>query len=293
VDLKDYLAAMRILVEDKMKDIFTLIPSSSGILKEAMEYSFFSEGKRIRPCLAIAACEAMDGTIDDVLPFACAVEMIHAYSLIHDDLPCMDNDDLRRGRPTCHKVFGEAIALLAGDGLLTEAFRVMSEPRNSSLSRSATARIIFEIASASGACGMVAGQAMDVAYEDRQGSKGILQYIHRNKTSALIRASVIAGAIAGHAKSRQLKSFRIYGESIGLAFQIRDDLLDVEGDEAEVGKKLKKDDKKQTYVKHYGVAASKRRMTSLVDKAISSVAFLGPKADMLNQIAGFIGQRTR
>jgi geranylgeranyl diphosphate synthase, type II len=292
VDFKDYLAAKRDLVEDKMKAIFAHLPPSSGVLKEAMEYSLFSEGKRIRPVLAIAACEAMGGSIDNILPFAASIEMIHTYSLIHDDLPCMDNDDLRRGRPTCHKVFGEAIALLAGDGLLTEAFRVMSDPHNSPLSRSITGKIIFEIASASGACGMVAGQAMDVVYEGKKGSKKILNFIHKSKTSALIRASVVTGALAGHANSRQIRAFRTYGESIGLAFQIRDDLLDAEGDEAEVGKKLKKDDAKQTFVKHYGIAASKKRMAALVDKAVSSVVFLGPKSDMLNQIASFIGQRT-
>ena len=155
-----------------------------------------------------------------------------------------------------------------------------------------TQKVIYEIARAAGRRGMVAGQTMDVVYEGKKGTKRIVNFIHRNKTSALIRASVLTGALVGEAKKRELKAFAIFGESIGLAFQIRDDLLDVEGTEAEVGKKLKKDTEKQTYVRHYGVAASKARIEALVDKAVASVAFLGGKADILVQIADFIGHRS-
>jgi geranylgeranyl diphosphate synthase, type II len=290
--MRDFLAVTKSLVEERLRSSFAAIPDSSGILKEAMEYSLFSDGKRIRPAMAVAACEAMEGHTDDVLPFAAAIEMIHTYSLIHDDLPCMDNDDLRRGRPTCHKVYGEAVALLAGDALLTEAFRVMAEPRGSKLPKSTVQRIIHHVALGAGASGMVAGQTMDVIYEGKKGTKRILNYIHRNKTSALIKSAVLAGAIAGRANRTQLKCFSTFGESVGLAFQIKDDLLDVEGDESEVGKKLKKDVDKQTYVRHYGIAASKERMAQLVEKALSSITFLGAKGDILAEIAGFVGQRS-
>ena len=292
MDLNSFLRERKALVENELREIFAAFPASSKTLIEAMEYSLFSEGKRIRPCLAMAACEAMGGDVEEVLPFAAAIEMIHTYSLIHDDLPCMDNDDFRRGRPTCHKVFGEAVALLAGDALLTEAFKVMGDPRRSTASPSTTREVIYEVALAAGAAGMVVGQTMDVVYEGKKGSKRIVNLIHRNKTSALIRAAVLTGAILGRANRRELKGFSTFGESIGLAFQIRDDLLDVEGTEAEVGKKLKKDTEKQTYVRHYGVAASKARIDELVDRAIASVRFLGGQADMLVKMAEFIGHRS-
>lgn len=292
MDLQSFLSEKRVLVENSLRKIFSTFPGSSKELKDAMEYSLFSDGKRIRPILAISACEAMAGRVEEVMPFASALEMIHTYSLIHDDLPCMDNDDTRRGRPTCHKVFGEAVALLAGDALLTEAFRVMTDHRYSNASSVVTRKIIYEIARAAGAQGMVAGQTMDVVYEGRKGTKKIVNFIHRNKTSALIRASVLTGALAGHADRGQLKGFTQYGESIGLAFQIKDDLLDVEGTEEEVGKKLKKDSDKQTFVKHYGVAASKARIDELVAKAIDSIRFLGERGEVLVQIAGFIGHRS-
>ncbi|MGD0228776.1 MAG: polyprenyl synthetase family protein [Syntrophorhabdales bacterium] len=292
MDLTSFLAEKRVLVENELRSIFSALPPSSRILVDAMEHSLFSEGKRIRPGLAIAACEAMDGDAKAVLPFAAALEMIHTYSLIHDDLPCMDDDDVRRGKPTCHKMFGEAVALLAGDALLTEAFRVMADPRRSGVSPTITQKVIYEIALGAGAAGMVGGQTMDVVYEGKKGTKRIVNFIHRGKTSALIRAAVLAGALVGNAKGKELKGFATYGESVGLAFQIRDDLLDVEGTEAEVGKKLKKDMEKQTYVRYYGVSASKARIEALVDKAVASVRFLGAKADMLVKIANFIGRRS-
>ncbi len=292
MDIKSFLAENGVLVENKLKTLFSTFPRISSALTDAMEYSLFSEGKRIRPGLAFASCEAMGGQKEDVLPFAAAIEMIHTYSLIHDDLPCMDNDDVRRGRPTCHKVFGEAVALLAGDALLTEAFRLMTDPRLCRVSTEIAQKIVYEVSMAAGAGGMVAGQTMDVLYEGKKGTKRIVNFIHRNKTSALIRASIMTGALAGKANKKEMEAFRTFGESVGLAFQIRDDLLDVEGAEAEVGKRLKKDAEKQTYVKHYGMIASKSRIDGLVAKAISSVAFLGPRADILVQIANFIGQRS-
>jgi geranylgeranyl diphosphate synthase type II len=199
---------------------------------------------------------------------------------------------MRRGRATCHKVFGEAIALLAGDALLTEAFRVMTDGRASKVSAETGRKIVHEVALAAGASGMVAGQVIDIAYEGKKGSRRIVNYIHLNKTSALIRASVLTGAYVGRANSAQAKALRIFGESVGLAFQIRDDLLDAEGIEAQVGKKLRKDADKQTYVKHYGIEASKARIDELIDRAEEVLSCLGPKSDMLVQIARFVGRRS-
>jgi geranylgeranyl diphosphate synthase type II len=292
VDLGTYLHDKKIIIENTLKEICTSFVSTPGVLRDAMEYMLFSNGKRIRPVLAIAACEAKGKNSDDLLPCACALEMIHTYSLIHDDLPCVDNDDLRRGKPTCHKVFGEALAIMAGDGLLTEAFRVIADTRYTErLSPKILKQIVFEIADAAGAEGMVGGQVMDILYDGKEGSKNILQYIHMHKTATLIRASVRIGAIAGAAKTKELKGFTKYGECIGLAFQIMDDILDTEGDEEIVGKRLKKDTNKQTYIKHYGLLASKYKLEQLVNEAIRSIDFLGENAQMLKEIAQYIGSR--
>lgn len=263
-----------------------------GRLRDAMEYSLFSDGKRIRPILAIAVCEANGKVSDDLLPVACAIEMIHTYSLIHDDLPSIDNDDLRRGKPTCHKVFGDAIAILAGDALLTEAFRIMADSHYTyRISPKVLKQMIFEIALASGAEGMVGGQVMDVLYDGKEGTKNVLNYIHIHKTSALIRASVRIGAIMGGAKVKELKNFTKYADCIGLAFQITDDILDEEGDEEVVGKRLKKDSGKQTYIKHYGITASRIKVEQLIEEAVESLRFLGDHAKILSDIARFVGNR--
>ncbi len=292
MEFSDYLHEKKILVEDALKDIFSSLQTSPGILRDAMEYMVFANGKRIRPVLAIAACEAKEKPVDQLLPFACAIEMIHTYSLIHDDLPSIDDDDLRRGKPTCHKVFGEAMAILAGDALLTEAFRIMTDLRYTEHVRPGLVKqVVFEVASASGAEGMVGGQVMDVLYDGKEGNKNILNFIHSRKTTALIRASVRIGAMMGGAKARELKSLTRYGECIGLAFQIMDDLLDAEGDEEKVGKRLKKDANKQTYIKHYGIVASKIKLEQLVETAVNSVSFLGEKGTVLQEIARFIGNR--
>ena len=292
MDLAAFLREKQIVVEESLKEIFSSLKTSPSVLRDSMGYMLFSHGKRIRPILAIAACEAQGKASDDLLPFACAVEMIHTYSLIHDDLPSLDNDDVRRGKPTCHKVYGEAMAILAGDGLLTEAFRIMADGRYAErISPKIAKQVIFEVASAAGAEGMVAGQVMDVLYDGKEGTKNILEYIHSHKTTALIRASVRVGAIMGGAKTRALQKFTKYGECLGLAFQIMDDLLDVEGDEETVGKRLKKDSNKQTYVKHYGVVASRIKLEQLTDEAIRSVQFLGENSAVLTELARFIGSR--
>lgn len=292
MDLSSYLHDKKIIVENALRDICTSFVSTPGILRDAMEYMLLSNGKKIRPILAIAACEAKGQNPDDYLPCFCTLEMIHTYSLIHDDLPCVDNDDMRRGRPTCHKAFGEAVAIMAGDGLLTEAFRVLADPRFSErISPRIARKIVYEIAYAAGTEGMVGGQVMDIIYENKEGTKNILHYIHSHKTAAMLRAAVRVGALAGEARARELKNFTRYGEAIGLAFQVMDDILDAEGDEELVGKKLKKDANKQTYVKHYGILASKLKLEQLVDEAVKSVAFLGENGRILEDIARFIGNR--
>ena len=292
MDLNKYLLDKKILIENSLKDIALSFHDCPSPLRDAMEYTLFSNGKRIRPILAITTCEAMGKSCDDILPFACAIEMIHSYSLIHDDLPTMDNDDMRRGKATCHKAFGEATALLAGDALLTEAFRVMSDNRYTERTNSRiTKQLIFEISSAAGAMGMVGGQVMDVLSEGKEGTRDVLHYIHTHKTTALLRASVRVGAIFAGAKVRELKKLTKYGESVGLAFQIRDDLLDAEGAEIKVGKRLKKDSTKQTYMKHYGPIASKIRLEQLVEDAVQAVQFLGRDSIILAEIARFVGNR--
>jgi geranylgeranyl diphosphate synthase type II len=291
VDLQAFLSEKRAVVEDYLRAVFATLSTSPDVLKDAMKHSLFSEGKRIRPILSLAVCEAKNGRAATVLPFACALEMIHTYSLIHDDLPSIDNDDLRRGKPTCHKVFGEAVALLAGDALLTEAFRVMTDPRlNGNAPSEVTKEVVYEIAYAAGAEGMIGGQVVDVLYDGKEGTRNILDYIHRNKTAALIKAAVRVGALAGAATEKE--QFTRYGESLGLAFQIGDDLLDAEGDEKLVGKKLRKDVTKQTYIRHYGVTQSRKKLDELVSEAVQAIAFLGPDGDMLNKLAHFVGKRT-
>ena len=211
MELGTYLHDKRIIVENTLKDVFASFKTTPGMLRDAMEYMLFSNGKRIRPILAVATCEANGKSSDDLLPLACAIEMIHTYSLIHDDLPSIDDDDIRRGRPTCHKVFGDAVAILAGDALLTEAFRIMVDNHyTENISPKVLKQIIFEIATASGADGMVGGQVMDVLYDGKPGTKNILNYIHMHKTTALIKASVRIGAIMGGSKVRELKKFTKY-----------------------------------------------------------------------------------
>lgn len=257
-----------------------------------MEYSLFSSGKRIRPILSMAVCEALGEHATEVLPFASAIELIHTYSLIHDDLPAIDNDDLRRGQPTCHKVFGEPLAILAGDALLTEAFNVSTDPRFVKKTEAAIVqKAVNEIAFAAGANGMVGGQVMDVLSDGKKGSKKILHYIHTRKTMALIRVSVRLGAIIEGSDEGQLAKMTCYGESIGLAFQIVDDLLDVLGDEKKVGKRLRKDITKQTYIKHFGIDGSRKRIAELTETATESIDFLGRRGQVLSEIATFIANR--
>jgi geranylgeranyl diphosphate synthase type II len=262
-------------------------------LHKAMEHSLFAGGKRIRPILSIASFEAAGGKGERILPFACALEMIHTYSLIHDDLPAIDNDDYRRGKPTSHKVFGEAIAILAGDGLLTEAFRLMANRPGKDPSSSDDALVldlINEVAHAAGVLGMVGGQVVDVESEGKTVDLPTVQYIHTHKTGAMILASVRVGAKLGGAKEPLLKALTRYGESLGLAFQIADDVLNVEGQAALMGKQAGSDlaKGKATYPSVLGVEESKRRSRELVEMAQDALKSVGPEADPLREIARFV-----
>jgi geranylgeranyl diphosphate synthase type II len=299
MDIKKYLQEKKLIVDSALERYFPNPPEGEGELKpsnslhKAIRHSLLNGGKRIRPILSIAAFEAVGGKGDNILPFACALEMIHTYSLIHDDLPAMDNDDTRRGKPTCHKIFGEAIGILAGDGLLTEAFKLMTnhsswdDPSND---KALILDVVHEIAQAAGISGMVGGQVADIESEGKEVDLPQLQYIHTHKTGAMILASIRVGARLGGAGGETLRAFTQYAERIGLAFQITDDILNVEGKAAALGKSTGTDLSrgKATYPSLLGLEESKRRATELVELAVESLKPYGPEADPLREIARFI-----
>jgi len=296
LDLKKYLQEKEDIVN---KALDTLLPKEDEFpqrLHKAMRYSIFAGGKRIRPILVIAAAEVFGKTAANVINIACAIELIHTYSLIHDDLPAIDNDDLRRGLPTNHKVFGEAIALLAGDALLTKAFQIMSQPSAVSGQQSALIlKSIHEIAKAAGSTGMVGGQVVDIESEGKEVAFPVLEYIHIHKTGELILASVRAGAILAGAENKELETITRYGEAIGLAFQIADDIIDVEGNKEDVGKNIGGDAKKGkvTYPSILGVDESRKRARELVDMAITALKDFDRKAEPLREIARYIVERKK
>jgi len=296
LDLTAYLKQNREVVDRALEKCLPTEKRFPGVLFRAMRYSLFAGGKRIRPILVLAACDALGGDRENALPPACALELIHTYSLIHDDLPAMDNDDLRRGIATNHKVFGEATAILAGDALLTHAFQVLADVEGSTLSEQDRLRIVGEVASAAGASGMVAGQVVDILCEgDRAVDQPTLEFIHTHKTGAMIRASLRVGAIAGGADASALQALTLYGDRIGLAFQITDDILDLEGDEAVLGKQVGSDLKKgkTTYPAFHGIPESRRRARELVDSAVADLAEFDSRAEPLRAIAGYIVERIR
>jgi geranylgeranyl diphosphate synthase type II len=294
MDIRSYLIKKKDIIDktlDKLVPPVTMFPSP---VHEAMRYSLFAGGKRVRPILAIAAAEALGAKTADLLPIAGSLELIHTYSLIHDDLPAMDDDDFRRGRPTCHKAYGEAIAILAGDGLLTMAFEVLSDPRRAkALPAHRVVAIIKEISTASGVFGMVGGQVVDMEAEGKDIDFPTLEYIHTHKTGALIRASVRVGAIYAKASKRRFTALTRYGEMIGLAFQIADDILDITGTQQEIGKDVGSDLKKgkKTFPSFYGLEESRRRAVEVVDKAIRSLQDFDRKADPLRELAQYVINR--
>ncbi len=295
-DLKTYLTEKKAIVDTALQDYFPEPEGFTAELIKAMRYSLFAGGKRLRPILCMAGAEAVGGSGREVLPVACALELIHTYSLIHDDLPVMDDDDLRRGKPTNHKVFGEPIALLAGDGLLTEAFSLMTSPEVSTrISLSILLKAIRLIARAAGHEGMVGGQAVDIEWEGKEAEHAIVKFMHTHKTGALITAAVASGAILGGADESRLRSITSYGEKIGLAFQISDDILDIEGDSKTMGKRAGADEEKgkMTYPAVLGLDTSKTIQSDLVQAAVQELREFDGRAEPLRQIARYIIERKK
>lgn len=316
MNYKEEYAVLKDMVEENLgKYLFISGDKYIHTLTESMAYSVFAGGKRLRPVLLLAACRMAGGVTGEALPFACALEYIHTYSLIHDDLPAMDDDDLRRGKPTNHTVFGEACAILAGDGLLNRAYEVMlkevcaaaseagcnaaaggpgSGDGNGRAARCAKAASI--IAEAAGHAGMVGGQIADLEGEDPANhSLERLEFIHLNKTGALIKAAVLAGAVLGGADGEMLKDLEDFGLRLGLAFQICDDILDITGSEAELGKPVGSDDKngKLTYPAMVGLEKSQIIYTEIHESALEALASYGAEADFLRETAADLYKRVK
>jgi len=294
MDITAYLARKKDVVDRTLQKLVPNEKTFPPTVHEAMRYSLFAGGKRVRPIMAIAAAEALGAKTTDLLPIASSLELIHTYSLIHDDLPAMDNDDLRRGRPTCHKVYGEAIAILAGDGLLNLAFEVLSDPRRTrAIPASRLITMTREIAAASGVFGMIGGQVVDIQSEGREIDFPTLEYIHTHKTGALIRSSVRVGALYARAGKRQFAALTRYGEMVGLAFQIADDILDITGKQEEIGKDVGSDIKKgkKTFPSFYGLQESRRRAGEVADRALAALKDFDRRADPLRELAKYIINR--
>jgi geranylgeranyl diphosphate synthase type II len=291
MDIRDYLKKKKDLVDSFLEEYFRE-KTRPQILSESMFYSLSAGGKRIRPVLCLSSYEACGGRPEDIIQYASALEMIHTYSLIHDDLPAMDNDDLRRGKPTNHKVYGEAIAILAGDALLTEAFSILSIPHQP-VSGEALLKAIREIAVASGMGGMVAGQVQDMLSENSGPDEETLKFIHLHKTAALLSSSVRTGAILSGVDDERFSAISEYGHKIGLAFQVIDDILDIEGDTEVIGKPKGSDEKKKklTYPRIYGLAKSRSIAEQLIKDAVGSLSIFSSEADPLREIALYLLNR--
>ena len=298
--LAEYIGARRARIDEALARFLPAPPVSPRGVYEAMRYSLDAGGKRLRPILTLAAAETVAGSaaghaIDLALPAACAVELIHTYSLIHDDLPAMDDDSLRRGQPTNHVVYGEGMAILAGDGLLTEAFALLAtEPRDPGLA-ARKIRAIQTIAVAAGASGMVGGQAIDLlAVGSSTFDEYSLRDMHARKTGALIRAAAVAGAIMGGGSDEAVAAVEDYGRHLGLAFQIVDDILDVEGDATDLGKTAGKDAKsgKPTYPSTYGLGESRRLAAQRHDDALAALGSAGLQESRLADLAAWVIKRT-
>ena len=264
-----------------------------GTVYKAMEYSLNAGGKRIRPVLVLACAELMGAETDKIMPFACSMEMIHTYSLIHDDLPCMDDDDLRRGKPTNHKVYGEAMAVLAGDGLLNLAYETIL--KQSQLSPNMTLAAMSVIAESAGVEGMIGGQVIDLESEGKSVDSITLMTMHMHKTAALIMASAKVGALLGGGGREDLIAVEEFARYLGIAFQIKDDILDVSGDEELLGKTVGSDgeNQKATFVSIYGMEQSEKMLSDYTQKAIEALARYGTKADFLIQLSNFLLDRDR
>ncbi|WP_281251641.1 (2E,6E)-farnesyl diphosphate synthase [Oceanospirillum sanctuarii] len=289
MSIQEHIKPLMERSDHQLDQLLSASTSASGQLLDAMRYSVFNGGKRFRPVLAYAACQAITGQIEDADASAAAVELIHAYSLVHDDLPAMDDDDLRRGQPTCHIKFDEATAILAGDALQTAAFTALLKHNNPGH----LPKLLSELTQASGALGMVAGQMIDLASVGHTLDVAALENMHRHKTGALICASVRMGAIAGNASETQLSALTTYAQALGLAFQVQDDILDVEGDTSTLGKQAGADAAldKPTYPALLGLEQAKAKAHELVDTALSALEGFGPEAHLLRELARYVIQR--
>ena len=294
-DLDSYLTSQKKRINRALESLLKTSDKPDRIL-EAMTYSLMAGGKRIRPVLCVAAAEAAGGNPEDALPAACALEMVHTYSLIHDDLPAMDDDALRRGKPTCHMAFDEATAILTGDALLTLAFQTLASIELSKAEQAAKwLRVIQLISYAAGYCGMIQGQMLDITSEGRQLTLAELKSLHRLKTGALIEASLSSGAVLGGLNSNKISMFESYAQNIGLAFQFTDDILNVEGDPEIMGKAVGTDKlrNKSTYPSLLGLKKSKDFAGKLVENALQALESFDQKAEPLRAIAKYIVERKK
>ena len=297
--MREHYDEYKDMINEYLLDYIPGVDTKSSVLYDAMKYSLTAGGKRLRSVLLLAACEFAGGDAKDALPYACAIEYIHTYSLIHDDLPAMDNDDLRRGMPTNHKVFGDGMAVLAGDGLLTTAFEIMNKDmflcfdNLNVLKKRLNAS--YTIAKNSGVRGMVAGQASDIDSEHKQCSNEMLEYIHINKTAALIVAAIRAGLYLGGADADMMKNMTVYAENLGLAYQIADDILDVRGNTEEMGKTAGKDaaSEKITYVALNGMEASEAKLQELTMNAVSAIEEYYDNAEFFRDLVLKLENRTK
>lgn len=289
----DYLAERAARIESFLDACVPGEDTPPGTISRAVRYSLFAGGKRLRPILVLASAEAVGGDLENALPAAAALEMIHTYSLVHDDLPAMDDDSLRRGKPSAHVVFGDAIAILAGDALQTHAFRVLAEG-DSPVSSEKRLRAVARLAAASGASGMVGGQVADLEAEQIPADAAGLEFIHRQKTGALIRAAAEVGAIIGGGSEDEIERLTLYGEHIGLAFQIIDDILDVTGTTDTLGKSTGKDARagKANYPQMHGLANARQKAQELVAKALDALAPFGERGEPLAELAKLFLRRT-
>ncbi len=291
MNLESYLAERRALVDAALEQALRPSEGTPPRLLEAMRYAVLSGGKRVRPILALAACEAAPAAPELALPFGCAVELVHAYSLVHDDLPAMDDDELRRGRPTVHVVYGEALAILAGDALLTEAFRVAADgARQAGIDPARALGVIATVAAAAGAAGMVGGQVADLEAEGVVADRATVESIHRRKTAALIAAAVDAGAVAGGADGDRRAALAEYGRALGLAFQIADDILDATAPTAVTGKRVGGDAEhgKATFPGVLGLDGARAAARDLLARCRAAADLLGPTGEPLRAIASFV-----
>ena len=292
MDIKAYMAEVRSITDARLHQLLPAENLYPEVIHQAMAYSVFAGGKRFRPVLCLAACEAVGGSRQQALDGACAMECIHTYSLIHDDLPGMDDDDYRRGKLTNHKGFGEGMAILAGDALLTYAFEILSNLEDGSNSTQIF-QIIKEVSRASGTDGMIGGQVVDIVSEQVEPTADLLNYIHNHKTGALIVASVRMGAILGGASDEQLAALTQYARQLGLAFQITDDILDVVGDASKIGKPVGSDEKneKATFPALYGLEQSRLMAEQAVAAAVKAVKPFGQQGEILVQLAQYLLSR--